>query len=128
MLDDLQPYVDALETLYAEILGVRNGEPTIVIAIDHYNPFLGGWRGAGVEAACTEVWETFSAAVEQAAADSGIRFVSMYDTLNGADHDQDPKAAGLLNAAMWQANEEGTKLMVDALMAVGLTPVSSPGG
>jgi hypothetical protein len=123
-LEEMRPYIDMLKEVYGQVATLRAGAPTVLIAMDHYNPFLGGWRDAGIESECTQVWETFSESVETAAAEYGIPFVSMYDTLNGPDHDVDAEEAGYLNNAMWQANETGTAMMVDALMAAGLTPMT----
>jgi hypothetical protein len=126
--DDFAPYVGVLGDIYDEILRLRDGAPTIVRAMDFYNPWLDVWEENGVAEACTAAWQEFSAAAERAAGEAGVPFVSMYDLLNGPDHQQDMGEAGYLTGAMWQANEAAGTLMVDALAATGYAPVAPPGG
>lgn len=125
--DDFAPYVEVLGEIYGEIFRLREGAPTIVRAFDFYNPWLDVWEEAGVAEACTAAWEAFSAAAGEAARQAEVPFVSMYDLLNGPDHDRDMREAGYLAGAMWQASETAGDLMVDALAATGYAPVAPPG-
>jgi hypothetical protein len=126
--DDFAPYVEVLGEIYDEIFRLRDGAPTIVRAMDFYNPWLDVWQESGVAEACTAAWERFSAAAAEAAQQAGVPFVSMYDLLNGPDHLQDMREAGYLAGAMWQASETAGDLMTDALAATGYAPVAPPGG
>ncbi len=53
---DWQPYGDVLAQVYDIVFDLRDGKPTIVRAMDMYNPVIDDWRAAGIEAECTAEW------------------------------------------------------------------------
>jgi lysophospholipase L1-like esterase len=81
------------------------------------------WRSAGIETACTQRWEGFSASVRQAAQARGITFVSVYDAVHGKGHDQDPVQLGYIGADGEHTSAKGAQLIADTLAASGFAPI-----
>ncbi len=130
--DYWQPYRDSLDTIYAKIWELRGASPTMIIALDLHNSYLGGQRQAGIDEQCRTWLEAWSQATEEAAAENGALMVSVYDVLNGSNHDVDPAEMGYLGAThrfptlRWHTpNEVGGEMVVDALSTVDLEPGSA---
>lgn len=124
---DWQPYRDVLDAIYAEIWSHREGQPTIIRAVDLYSPVIGDWRTAGIEAECTASWGVWSSVIEEAADANGATFVSMYDLFNGDNHDEDPREKDLIGGDGQHTTDDGAALIADALAAPGFEP-SEPSG
>lgn len=121
--EDWAPYKDVLESIYEIIFDLRDGQPTIVRAMDMYNPVIADWREAGIEMGCTASWEMMAQTVREAAASHGVPTVSMYDAFNGADHSEDPREKGYISADGQHTTDEGKAAMVDVLDAAGYVPI-----
>ena len=121
--EDWAPYKDVLESIYEIIFDLRDGQPTIVRAMDMYNPVIADWRVAGIETGCTASWEMMAQTVREAAASHGVPTVSMYDSFNGADHSEDPREKGYISADGQHTTDEGKAAMVDVLDAAGYLPI-----
>jgi hypothetical protein len=121
--EDFALYRDVLRSIYDAVVELRDGQPTIVRAIDLYNPVLADWRAAGIDAECTAAWETWSEVIRVTAAEYGVPTVSMYDALNGPDHQQDPRLAGYISMDGEHTSGEGRVVQVEALHALGYAPV-----
>jgi hypothetical protein len=107
---DWRKYGDVLKALYAEIWKMRGGEPTVLRGVDHFMPVLGAWRKAGIDKECTADFESESGAIRAATEASGATFVSIYDVLNGPDHEQEPVQKGYILES-GHANEQGVALI-----------------
>ena len=64
----------------------------------------------------------------------GATWVSIYDVLNGPDHDWDPRELGYVGPTeqhpvmfFGKPNEVGAPMIVDALVAAGFDRVAPPG-
>jgi hypothetical protein len=86
-----QPFTENLKSIYEEIFSLRNGQPTIIRAVDLYNPVIIEHRERDMEIECTECQEIFNTAVRNAADAFNIPFVSVYDAFNGPNHNEDPR-------------------------------------
>ena len=117
------PYIENLKTIYAEILTLRDGKPTIIRAVDFYNPLISRHRKYNFEAACTECYETFNAAVRQAAEAYDIPLVSVYDAFNGPNHDEDPREKGYIGGDGAHTSQQGQQVIADLLSEVGYEPI-----
>jgi hypothetical protein len=93
----LEKFSADLQSIWTKIFELRQGQPVILRGVDFYNPLVTPWQQAGVFEACTECWEILSAATRQAAEASGVPFLSRLDAFNGPEHDQDPRAKGLIS-------------------------------
>lgn len=124
---DWQAYRDVLDDIYAEIWSLRDGRPTVLRAVDLYNPVLSPWREAGIEPECTANWELWSSVEEEAALANGATFVSPYDVFNGAAHDEDPREKGWIGPDGEHTTDDGATAIAEALAAVGFDP-STPAG
>ena len=123
---DYQPYRDILDELYAEIWNLREGVPTVLRAVDLYNPVISAWEAAGIEAECTQQWELWSGVIRDAAEANGAVMVSTYDLFNGPAHDEDPRAKGFIGPDGEHTTPEGAAAIADAIAAVGFDPASPP--
>jgi hypothetical protein len=74
--EDWQPYRELLNEIYDEIWAIRAGAPTVLRAIDLYNPRISAWSAAGVESECTAAWEFWSNVIDEAAVANGATMVS----------------------------------------------------
>jgi hypothetical protein len=122
---DREPYRENLREIYERILALRDGQPTIIRAMDLYIPALAPWRQAGIEPECLHNFEVFSAAVPRVADEYGVPTASMLDAFNGPDHDQDPVERGFISGDGIHTSDAGRAAMVDVLDALGYEPVAS---
>ncbi len=118
-----EPYVVNLKAIYEEILDLRNGKPTIIRAVDFYNPLISLHREKNMEAECTRCFETFNAAVREAAEAFNIPLVSVYDAFNGTDHNEDPGKKGYIGSDGMHASDKGQQVIADLLSKVGYKPI-----
>lgn len=119
-------YVDVLGEIYTEIIELRQGEPTVIIGVDNYNASLATQEAAGIAAECQAFFERWSTAQREVAEANGAVWVSVYDTINGPEHDVDPVEQGYLGATeempglpTSSPNEIGSAMIADALAAAG---------
>jgi hypothetical protein len=118
-----EPYIENLKAIYEEILALRNGKPTIIRAVDFYNPIISRHRAHNMEAECTQCFEIFNSAVRQAAEAYSIPLVSVYDAFNGSNHDQDPREKGYIGSDGIHASAEGQQAIADILGESGYEPI-----
>ena len=121
-------YTDDMKAIWAEILALRAGQPTILRATDVYNPLVSPWREAGVFEACTECWENMSQAARLAAEAYNIPFLSRYDAFNGTSHDEDPREKGYILADGEHPTELANEFTAELLSRIGYDPVLPPAG
>ncbi|HEX6231325.1 MAG TPA: SGNH/GDSL hydrolase family protein, partial [Actinomycetota bacterium] len=122
-IEDFEPYAELLRSIYEHIFELRAGQPTIVRAVDHYNPVIGPWRAAGIEPECTAHWEAVASTVRQVASEYSVPTASMYDTFNGPGHDEDPVEKGLIGSDGEHPSDKGKAVQVDVLDALGYEPI-----
>lgn len=120
------PYTENLKAVYEEILALRDGKPTIIRAVDFYNPLISVHRTKNVDVECTACWETFNSAVRQAADAYNIPLVSVYDAFNGPNHDEDPVEKGYIGPDGIHASAEGQQVIADILSEAGYEPIELP--
>jgi lysophospholipase L1-like esterase len=113
-----------LSSIYGLIFDLRDGEPTIVRAMDMYNPTIADWREAGIETECTAAWEVFSQTIRDAASEYGVPTGSMFNAFNGDDHSEDPREKSFIGPDKMHTTDEGKAAMVEVLHALGYDPVS----
>jgi hypothetical protein len=124
---DYQPYEKVLDELYAEIWKLREGTPTVLRAIDLYNPVISAWREAGIDPECTEHWELWSSVIRGAAEANGAVMVSTYDLFNGPSHDEDPREKGYIGSDGEHTTTQGAAAIAAAIAAKGFEPTAPPG-
>jgi predicted dienelactone hydrolase len=119
-------YTTDMKAIWAKILELRAGQPTILRATDIYNPLVSPWREAGVFDACTECWENMSRAARLAAEAYNIPFLSRYDAFDGPNHDDDPRVKGYIHADGEHPTELASQFTAKLLSEMGYEPVSPP--
>jgi predicted dienelactone hydrolase len=124
--ETFEQYTADLKAIWAKVLELRAGQPTILRATDIYNPLVSPWNEAGVFDACTECWENMSHAARLAAEAYNIPFLSRYDAFNGINHDEDPREKGYIHADGEHPTELASQFTAELLSGVGYDPVSPP--
>lgn len=117
-----EPYIENLISIYEKIFALRNGRPTIIRAIGFYNPLISRHRDNEIEIECTLCFENFNKAVQMAAEEFNIPFVSVFDAFNGKNHDEDPREKGYISSDGIHASKEGQQVIADILSEVGYEP------
>ncbi len=122
-LELYEPYIKNLKAVYTEIFALREGKPTIVRAVDLYNPIISIHRERNMETECTTCLETFNTAIRQAAEAFNVPFISVYDAFNGPAHDEDPRERGYIGTDGIHSSEKGRQVIADLLSEAGYVPV-----
>ncbi len=120
---DWAAYREVLGSVFDRIWELRDGKPTVFHAVDMYAPVLGQWEAGGVLAECTREWETMSDQVRAAAEAHGVLMVSVFDALNGPEHDRDLVELGWVLSDGEHLNAEGVEQVAEALAAAGFEPL-----
>ena len=128
-----EPYRALLDQIYDEIWRLREGTPTVLVAADVYDGFLANQRSVGIEEECRAWFEAWSKATRETAEAHGAKWVSLYDLLNGPNHDIVPSEMGWTGPSegqptisIRQLNDIGSVMVADALAAVGFEPTDAP--
>lgn len=123
-LDSFSQYIADLKEIYSIIFEIRQGKPTIIRAIDAYNPRLvSKCEPDGVFGACVACWETYNEAIHQAAAEMGVPVAGVFDAWNGTDHTEDPVAKGYTQSDNVHPNELGATATAQLLRELGYDPI-----
>jgi len=124
-METFSQYIQDLEAIYARIFELRAGKPTIVRAYDAYNPLIHLFQEQGVYEDCKACWTNYNVAIHQAAASYNVPVAEVALAWNGLDWDQDPVALGYTKDDI-HPNEEGARVIAEALRALGYEPVKQP--
>lgn len=116
-------YTADLKAIWQNIIALREGQETILIATDIYDPIVVYWQTAGVFDNCNRCWEGMSAAARKAAEAAGVPFVSRLDLYNGADHTEDPVAKGYIKDDGEHPTTLGAEVSAKAFAEIGYEPV-----
>lgn len=125
-LEAFESYTADLAAIWAKILELREGQPTVLRATDIYNPVVSPWKKFGTFEACTECWETMSAAVRMAAEAQNVPFLSRYDAFNGANHEEDPREKGYIAGDGEHPSASMSRRTAELLSEMGYQPVTLP--
>lgn len=118
-----EPYLENLKAIYEEISSLRDDKPTIIRAVDFYNPLISVHGERNMEAECTRCLEVFNDTVQQAADAFHIPTISVYDAFNGVNHDEDPREKGYIGGDGVHTSEQGQQVIADILSEAGYEPV-----
>jgi hypothetical protein len=121
-LELYEPYIKNLKAIYETVFTLRMGKPTIIRAIDFYNPIISEQRKFNMEIECTRSWEIFNMAVHQSADEFNIPIVSVYDVFNGVKHNEDPREKGYICPDGMHTTEKGQQVIADLLSKIGYEP------
>lgn len=124
--ESFEHYTADMKAIWAKILELRAGQPTVLRATDVYNPFVGPWNESGVFEACNACWENMSDAARLAAEAYDIPFLSRYDAFNGANHNEDPREKGYIGSDGEHPSDLASQYIAELLSQMGYEPVSPP--
>jgi hypothetical protein len=122
----MKRWISDLNAIWGEIIKLRAGQPTILRAVDLYNPLVQPWKENGVFDECTKCWENISDATRLAAEPYNIPFLSRLDTMNGINHAEDPRLKGFIMEDGEHPSQIGAQYMADLLADMGYDPVIPP--
>jgi len=115
----LAKYRADLNAIITEIFSLRKGQPTIIRAMNSYNPLISEWKKRGLYDKYKPCWDAFNATLAQAATERKIPVADVHSAFNGSNHEQDHRDKGYLEADGIHANETGDQVMVDILKKLG---------
>lgn len=124
--ETFEKWISDLKVIWAEILVLRNGQPTILRATDLYNPLVSPWKEEGIFEACNRCWENMSDAARLAAEVYRIPFLSRLDAFNGPNHDEDPREKGYIVGDGEHPSELAAQSTAELLSNMGYEPVPQP--
>ena len=104
-----------LSAIWAIIIELRAGQPTILRATDIYNPLVAEWKRCDIFTACDTCWGNMSDAARKAAEIYNIPFLSRYDTFDGQDHSEDPREKGYIRDDGEHPNEAASQFTAELL-------------
>jgi hypothetical protein len=119
-----EKYMADIEAIIEEILSLLDGSPTIIRAMDCYNPNVRWHKEYGVYEECKECMDNTNIAIHQAAATHNIPVARVYDAFNGPNHDEDPNDKGYLYPDGIHTSEEGKKIIAILFRELGYEPVN----
>jgi len=112
------------ESLYAEIVGLRGGKPTIFRTINRYNDVI-GWTGGNVPPEATnvtrDVLDAWNAMVCKAAQENGFMCADIYHVFNGSDGLT--PALDLLASDYTHPSDKGNEVIARVLEDLGYAPL-----
>jgi hypothetical protein len=121
-----EKYTADMSAIWAKIIELRAGQPTILRATDIYNPLVEQWNSCEIFAACDACWSNMSAAAQKAAQAHNIPFLSRYNAFDGQDHTQDPRGKGYIRDDGEHPTELASEFTAGLLSKMGYDPVSVP--
>jgi hypothetical protein len=121
-----EKYTADMSAIWAKIIELRLGQPTILRATDLYNPLVASWNDCDIFAACVACWGNMSAAARKAAETYNIPFLSRFDAFGGPEHDQDPIQKGYFTEDGEHPNEAANQFTAELLAKMGYEPAAIP--
>ena len=119
-MDTFKKYIEDLKEIYSIIFSLREGKPTIIRAIDAYNPRLvSQCTPDGLFDECRQCWENYNDAIHQAADEMGVPVANVFDAWNGLDHTEDPNDKGYTQSDKAHANKAGATVIAELLRDLG---------
>ncbi len=123
-LESFSQYIADLKEIYSIIFKIREGKPTIIQAIDSYNPRLvSNCQAEGMFDECVACWETYNQAIHLAAEEMGVPVAPVFDTWNGPDHTENPVEKGYTREDNEHPSVLGATATAQALRELGYEPI-----
>ena len=119
-MDTFEKYIGDLKEIYSIIFSLREGKPTIIRAIDAYNPrIVSLCTPDGLFDECRQCWENYNDAIHQAADEMGVPVANVFDAWNGLDHTEDPNDKGYTLSDKTHPNKAGATVIAELLRDLG---------
>jgi lysophospholipase L1-like esterase len=109
------------ESLYAQIVAMRAGKPTIFLTINRYNDWIGDGVPPEAIQATDAVVDAWNAMVCKAAASNGFLCADIYHTFNGTDGLKG--APDLLAQDFTHPSDKGNEVIAQVLTDLGFAPL-----
>lgn len=111
------------DAIVQELLALRNKNNTIIRTMDIYNPFVVQLQQQGLFAGVEPYLDTVNQHIAQSAQANGIPMAPVHQLFNGASGTEDPIAKGLITIDGVHPNDNGHKVIADALRGLGYAPL-----
>jgi lysophospholipase L1-like esterase len=110
------------DAIVSELRSLNDPGKNIFRTMDIYNPFVAEQNALGVFDQTTVYLDQVNAHIQQSAQLNGIFMAKVHEAFNGASGREDPIGKGLLAADLFHANDNGHKVMADAMRVLGYAP------
>jgi lysophospholipase L1-like esterase len=116
-------FVPNWDAIVQQILTLRDKDNTIIRTIDIYNPFVAELMTNGTFSTVEPYLDQVNQHIAASAKANGIPMAQVHLAFNGPNGDQDPVAKGLITLDGIHPNDNGHKVIADALRASGYGPL-----
>lgn len=124
-MESFSQYISDLKEIYSIIFEIRQGKPTIIRAIDAYNPNLvSHCQPDGMFDDCLACWENYNLAIHQAADEMGVPVAPVFDAWNGLDHTENPVEKGYTREDDTHPSDLGATVIADLLRELGYESIT----
>jgi lysophospholipase L1-like esterase len=110
------------DAIVQQILALRDKSNTIIRTMDIYNPFVAELMVKGTFSTAEPYLDEVNQDIASSAKANGIPMAQVHLAFNGPNSDQDPVAKGLITIDGVHPNDNGHKVIADALRALGYAP------
>ncbi len=111
------------DAIVQQILALRDKNQTIIRTMDVYNPFVAELMVQGTFSTVEPYLDQVNQHIASSAKANGIPMAQVHLAFNGPNGDQDPVAKGLITVDGIHPNDNGHKVIADALRALGYAPL-----
>lgn len=111
------------DAIVQQILALRDKNMTIIRTMDIYNPFVAELMVEGNFSTVEPYLDLVNQHIASSARANGIPMAQVHLAFNGPNGDQDPVAKGLITIDGVHPNDNGHKVIADALRALGYAPL-----
>jgi lysophospholipase L1-like esterase len=116
-------FVPNWDAIVQQLLTLREKNTTIIRTMDIYNPFVAELMVEGTFGTVEPYLDQVNQHIASSAQANGIPMAQVHLAFNGPNGDQDPVAKGLITIDGVHPNDEGHKVIADALRALGYGPL-----
>ena len=121
-LDAFNVYVEDLSAIYQKIFDLRGDKPTIIRAIELYNPIIPNRVGEAGYEECISCWRIFNQVIHMAAEQNNIPVAEVANAWNGPDYLLNPVDLGYTKDGE-HPSELGTEVIAQTFRDLGYAPV-----
>ena len=116
-------FIPNWDAIVQQILTLRDKNTTIIRTVDIYNPFVAELMVEGTFGTVEPYLDQVNQHIASSAQANGIPMAQVHLAFNGPNGEQDPVAKGLITVDGVHPNDQGHKVIADALRALGYGPL-----
>lgn len=116
-------FIPNSDAIIWQILALRDKNKTIIRTMDIYNPFVAELMVQGTFSTVEPYLDQVNQHIASSAQANGIPMAKVHLAFNGPNGEQDPVLKGLITVDGVHPNDNGHKVIADALRALGYAPL-----